>query len=114
MPNQYSGLFVRKNSQRFRKVPFCSSGTILKRCAREGKMIVELTKEQIQQQDFVDNAIHDMAQDLIKDHAGMIFNWDIEFISQVRDMTIAYFLEHGYLANEQDAQNFYPEVKEEK
>ena len=77
-------------------------------------MIVELTNEQIQQQDFVDSAIHDMAQVLIKDRAGMIFHWDIEFIAQVRDMTIAYFLDRGYLANEQDEFNFYPWVKEEQ
>lgn len=74
----------------------------------------ELTKEQIQQQDFVDNAIHDMAQTLIKDHAGMIFHWDIGFIAHVRHVMIAHFLDRGYLANEQDEFNFYPEVKEEQ
>ena len=61
-----------------------------------------LTNEQIEQQDFVDNAIFNMLCELAP--RGEV-KWDIEVIGDVRDIVSDYFLEKGVIKSEKE---FYP------
>ncbi len=47
--------------------------------------MAELTNEQLQRQDKVDNAIHNLFQELLGNPIGDPLPWDIEKISRVRD-----------------------------
>ena len=67
---------------------------------------MELTKAQIDRQDFVDNAIFSLLQDLNPSNEEI--NWDIEFIGELRDLIKNRFLEL-HLCNIDD---FYPEINE--
>ena len=67
---------------------------------------MELTDQQISRQDFVDNAIHDLINELIPSDKEM--EWDIEVIGEVRDAIQAQLVERG-LCTEQE---FYPYIEE--
>lgn len=45
---------------------------------------MELTEKQIERQDFVDNSIFDLIQEL--NISSKKIDWDIEFISAIRDI----------------------------
>ena len=67
---------------------------------------MELTKSQIDRQDFVDNAIFSLLQDLNPSNEEI--NWDIEFIGELRDLIKNRYIELQ-LSNIAD---FYPEIDE--
>ena len=67
---------------------------------------MELTEQQIERQDFVDNAIYDLINELIPSDKEM--EWDIEVIGEVRDAIQAQLVERG-LCTEQE---FYPYIEE--
>lgn len=67
---------------------------------------MELTDEQIERQDFVDNAIYHLVNELIPSDKEM--DWDIEVIGNIRDTIQSNLVEKG-LCIEQD---FYPYIKD--
>ena len=46
-------------------------------------MIQELTDKEIERQDYVDNRVYELLNDLLP--AGNKLNWDIEIIGAIRD-----------------------------
>jgi hypothetical protein len=64
----------------------------------------ELTDQQIARQDYVDNAIYDLINELIPSDKEL--DWDIEIIGKVRDTVQALLVERG-ICTEQD---FYPYI----
>ena len=67
---------------------------------------MELTDQQISRQDFVDNAIYDLINELIPSDKEM--EWDIEVIGEVRDVIQAMFVGRGICTE----QEFYPYIEE--
>ena len=67
---------------------------------------MELTKTQIERQDFVDNAIFDLLETL--NPTDNTLNWDIEIIGTIRDLISNYFFDNGICSE----QKFYPFIKE--
>jgi len=68
---------------------------------------VELSKKQIEWQDFVDNAIFDLLQTLNPTHHEL--EWNIEMIGEVRDIIRLCFTDRFEDFSEQD---FYPYIEE--
>lgn len=67
---------------------------------------MELIDQQISRQDFVDNAIHDLINELIPSDKEM--EWDIEVIGEVRDAIQAQLVGRGFCTE----QEFYPYIEE--
>ncbi|MCL2327109.1 MAG: hypothetical protein FWC39_01210 [Bacteroidetes bacterium] len=67
---------------------------------------MELTKKQIERQDFVDNAIFDLLETLNPTKKQL--DWDIEMISAIRDMISDYF-DDIEICKEQE---FYPYIED--
>lgn len=67
---------------------------------------MELTKQQIERQDFVDNAIFNLINELIPSDKEM--EWDIEFIGVVRDAIQTRLVEKGICSE----QEYYPYIEE--
>ena len=67
---------------------------------------MELTDQQISRQDFVDNAIHDLINELIPSDKEM--EWDIEVIGEVRDVIQAMLVGRGICTE----QEFYTYIEE--
>ena len=67
---------------------------------------MELTRQQIERQDFVDNAIFDLMNRLIPSDKEM--EWDIEAIGEVRDVILAEFERKGICTERE----FYPYIEE--
>ena len=67
---------------------------------------MELTKQQIERQDFVDNAIFNLINELIPSDKEM--EWNIEFIGVVRDAIQTRLVEKGICSK----QEFYPYIEE--
>lgn len=67
---------------------------------------MELTKQQIERQDFVDNAIFNLINELIPSDKEM--EWNIEFIGVVRDAIQTRLVENGICSE----QEFYPYIEE--
>jgi hypothetical protein len=67
---------------------------------------MELTEQQISRQDFVDNAIYDLINELIPSDKEM--EWDIEVIGEVRDVIQAMLVGRGICTE----QKFYPYIEE--
>lgn len=67
---------------------------------------MELTDQQISRQDFVDNVIHDLINELIPSDKEM--EWDIEVIGEVRDVIQAMLVGRGICTE----QEFYPYIEE--
>lgn len=65
-----------------------------------------MTDQQITRQDFVDNAIFNLINELIPSDKEM--EWDIEVIGEVRDAIQAQLVEHGVCTE----QEFYPYIEE--
>lgn len=67
---------------------------------------MELTKQQIKRQDFVDNAIFDLINELIPSEKEL--EWDIEAIGEIRDAIQSQLVEKGFCTE----QEFYPYIEE--
>lgn len=67
---------------------------------------MELTEQQIERQDFVDNAIFDLISELIPSDKKI--EWDIEAIGAVRDAIQLQLVERGFCTE----QEFYPYIEE--
>lgn len=67
------------------------------------KTMKELSDKQIARQDFVDNAIYHLIQEV--NPTGKAITWDIEMFGDVRDVIREWFVEKMNLADEQ---KFYP------
>lgn len=67
----------------------------------------ELTKQQINRQDFVDNQIFELMQKLLP--PAKKIDWDIEMIGAVRDVMQEQFFRKRKIVNEE---KFYPHIKE--
>ena len=63
---------------------------------------MELTQEQIERQDFVDNSIFELLQNLNPTNKDL--EWDIEVIGGIRDLVGNYFLDKKVCSE----QEFYP------
>jgi len=84
---------------------YCRFENVLLRLVVENYyLMIELTDQQIARQDYVDNAIYDLINELIASDKEM--DWDIEIIGEVRDAVRALLVERG-LCTEQE---FYPYI----
>ena len=68
--------------------------------------MTELTKQQIERQDFVDNAIYELVQTL--NPSGRSIAWNIEMIGAVREQIRYWLVERNKLTDEN---SFYPYVE---
>lgn len=66
----------------------------------------ELTDEQVERQDDVDNAIFSMLQEVLKD-VKIDPDWDMEIIGEIREL-----IEGFYFQSDDDIYEFYPWVEE--
>lgn len=66
--------------------------------------VMELTDEQIERQDLVDNAIFSLLNEINPSKVDL--DWDIELIGSVRDCIQREFMERNICS----AQEFYPEM----
>ncbi|HPT40643.1 MAG TPA: hypothetical protein PLQ44_03545 [Candidatus Paceibacterota bacterium] len=66
-----------------------------------------LTKKQIERQDFVDNAINNLIQELNPTEAEI--NWDIDMIGEIRDIIQLYFIDLKICSETE----FYPNIIDE-
>ena len=67
---------------------------------------MELTAQPIERQDFVDNAIFELINELILSEKEM--EWDIEAIGEIRDAIQSQLVEKGFCTK----QEFYPYIEE--
>lgn len=67
---------------------------------------MELNAQQIERQDFVDNAIFELINELIPSEKEM--EWDIEAIGEIRDAIQSLLVEKGFCTE----QDFYPYIEE--
>ena len=67
----------------------------------------DLTREQLQRQDFVDNSIFELMQSLIS--SGQELAWDIDMVGEIRDCIETWLVERLEI---QDSQSFYPHIRE--
>lgn len=66
----------------------------------------ELTQKQIERQDFVDNSIFELLQNLNPTDNKM--EWDIDFIGEIRDLIASRFDEMGICSEKE----FYPYMED--
>lgn len=69
--------------------------------------MIELTKEQIKRQDFVDIAIYDLLQNVSPSWRQV--EWNIEMIADLRERIRYWFVEYLNLTDEM---TFYPYTRE--
>ncbi len=67
---------------------------------------MELTTQQIERQDFVDNAISNLINELIPSDNEM--DWDIEAIGEIRDAIQSQLVTRAFCTE----QEFYPYITE--
>ena len=67
---------------------------------------MELTEQQIERQDFVDNAIFNLIDELVPSDKEM--EWDIEAIGEIRDAIQSQLVTRGFCTD----QEFYPYIVE--
>lgn len=67
---------------------------------------MELTEQQIKRQDFVDNAIFELINELFPSDKEM--EWNIEAIGEIRDAIQSQFVTRGFCTE----QEFYPYIAE--
>jgi len=65
-----------------------------------------LTKQEIERQDFVDNKIFELIQEILPESKKI--DWDIEIIAAVRDAMRMQVVEEKKILSEQ---KFYPYIK---
>ncbi|MBN1806375.1 MAG: hypothetical protein JW837_14095 [Sedimentisphaerales bacterium] len=70
-------------------------------------MAIELSGEQIKRQDFVDNAVFNLIQNI--NPSSKELSWDIEMIGEIRDDIRQWLVERLGICNEM---SFYPYIKE--
>ena len=68
-------------------------------------MIQELTDKEIERQDYVDNRVYELLNDLLP--AGKKLNWDIEIIGAVRDAVQAQITDRKLMSEAA----FYPYIE---
>ena len=68
---------------------------------------IELTQKEIERQDFVDNKIFDLINEL--NPSDQTIEWDIEMIGLVRDSVLYCFVDFLEICKEE---NFYPYIVE--
>jgi hypothetical protein len=66
---------------------------------------MELSQKQIERQDFVDNAIFELINELIPSDNEM--EWNIEAIGEIRDSIQSQLVERGFCTE----QDFYPFIE---
>jgi len=69
---------------------------------------MELTKEQTNRQDIVDNACHNLICELSN---GSYVEWDMEYISEVRDAVQGVLVDKLHIMSEME---FYPYIEDVK
>lgn len=69
---------------------------------------MELTRKQINREDFVDNAIYNLLQEL--NPTSRIIEWNIELIGKVRDSIIEVIVNDLEICDEN---TFYPYIENE-
>ncbi len=67
---------------------------------------MELTIQQIERQDYVDNAINELISKLIPSYKKI--EWNINDIAEIRDTIQAQLVKKGFCT----AQEFYPYIEE--
>ena len=67
---------------------------------------MELTEQQIERQDFVDNAVFNLINELVPSEKEM--EWDIEAIGEIRDAIQSQLVTRGFCTD----QAFYPYIVE--
>ena len=67
----------------------------------------DITKHQIERQDFIDNTIFDLIKSI--NPTDKKINWDIEMIGEIRDVLKEWLVDRLNLATEQ---KFYPYLEE--
>lgn len=67
---------------------------------------MELTEQQIKRQDFVDNAIFELINELFPSDKEV--EWDIDVIGEIRDAIQSQFVTRGFCTE----QEFYPYIAE--
>ena len=77
-----------------------------KKASRWERRYMELTEQQIKRQDFVDNAIFELINELFPSDKEV--EWDIEAIGEIRDAIQSQLVTRG-LCTEQE---FYPYIAE--
>ena len=70
-------------------------------------MTIELSDEQISRQDFVDNAVFQLIQDI--NPTSKELSWDIEMIGEIRDNIRYWLVERLKICEEM---TFYPYIEE--
>ncbi len=63
----------------------------------------ELSEEQIERQDYVDNVVYELIKQV--NPTSKQVEWDIELIGKIRDKIREYFVKNHIIADEQ---KFYP------
>ena len=66
---------------------------------------MELTQQQIERQDFVDNAILDLINEVNPSKTPI--EWDVEKMGKIRDVVSHFFVENNICTD----QEFYPEIE---
>jgi len=67
----------------------------------------DITKHQIERQDFIDNTIFDLIKSI--NPTDKKINWDIEMIGEIRDVLKEWLVDKLNLTTEQE---FYPYIQE--
>jgi hypothetical protein len=70
---------------------------------------MDLTKRQIERQDFVDNSIFELLEKLNPDTSNNKLCWNIDIISKIREIVRLYFENN---CNDFSEQDYYPFIKE--
>jgi hypothetical protein len=68
-------------------------------------MIDELTDKQLERQDFVDNAIFSLIQQL--NPTNQVIDWDIEMIGEIHDNIRYWLVERLKICEEDDVLSLY-------
>ena len=70
--------------------------------------MTELTKKQIDRQDYIDNAIYHLVRDL--NPSSRYIDWNIEMIGDIRDMIEVWLVRELELCSDME---FYPYLQDE-
>lgn len=96
------GKLIFANSQCV-AVPRIAGGRKFGIIAKKSEQMQELTKAQMERQDEVDNAIHELVNELLP--PGKTVEWDIDLIGEIRDTIREQLAEKRKLAADAE---FYP------
>ncbi len=68
---------------------------------------MELSKKEISRQDFVDNSIFELLKEVNPSESEL--DWDIEVISEIREIVQNFFVQKCDLCTEQEFYSFFEE-----